>query len=115
MKARPGILKHRVRLEVNAPAASDYGENAESWSTLETVWASVEPVSASEQIRAGMAVGTITHRLRLRYREDFGSGDVPLGTKHRALYDGRYFEIVGVREADRRRYLDVTAREVAAE
>lgn len=112
MRGRPGILRHRVTIEANTPTASDYGENADSWSALETVYADVKPVSDAETFRAGMAVGTVSHRITMRYREDIGANDVTMAERYRFVYDSRSFEIVGVTESDRRRYLEIMAREV---
>ena len=101
-----------MSVEANTPTASDYGENAESWTALETVWASIEAVSAKELVRSGLAVGSITHLIRMRYRDDL-AGSAMLGPEHRLMHDGRAFEIVGVREVDRREYLEISAVETA--
>jgi head-tail adaptor len=118
VKARPGILKHRITVQANGPTASDYGENTESWYDTESVWASIRPMSSSESFRAGQATGKVLHEILVRYRADghdvlnlvaggylalVAGGALTLvdevaflTPKHRLTFGTRTFEVLGV-------------------
>jgi SPP1 family predicted phage head-tail adaptor len=63
----PGKLRERVTVQQASAARNSLGESVLSWSDWQTVWASVEGVSAREALAAGQQDTTITHRVRLRY------------------------------------------------
>jgi len=107
-----GRLRHRVAIQANTPTENAYGERQDSWAELETVYADVVPMTASEVFRLGIPRGSVTHRMRMRYRSDLGSGDVEIAQKYRAVYASRTFEIVALREEEPRKYLEVMVREV---
>lgn len=104
---RAGTLRHRVVLERKTGTTQDTnGEHHPVWSTLATLWASVEPVTARESEFAKGFAATVSHTVRLRYRADVGTDD-------RLRFRGRYLTINGVVNADeRRRELVVYATEV---
>jgi len=63
----PGKLRERVTVQQAASTRNSLGESVLSWSDWQTVWASVEGVSARESLTAGQQETTISHRVRLRY------------------------------------------------
>jgi len=85
---RAGSLRHQIDLQSVTNAANGYGEQTETWATYDTVWASIEPVSAKEIISADQQVGVATHKIRIRYRV--------VDVKHRVLFGSRVFEITSV-------------------
>lgn len=101
-----GKLDRRITLQ--RATASDDGFSSEgtlTWSDLATVWAEVSPVSDGERWRAGEVAAHITHRFRIRW----SSTTATLTPKDRILYQGRVFDISGVKEIDRRKFLELTA------
>lgn len=60
---------HRVQLQkrVESSRDADGGIN-ESWTTVETFWASVTPVSGRERLVAEGVSSEVTHLVRLRYK-----------------------------------------------
>lgn len=63
----PGKLRERVTVQQATQTRNSLGEAVMSWADWQTVWASVEGVSAREALEAGQQEVTITHRVRLRY------------------------------------------------
>lgn len=63
----PGKLRERVTVQQATQTRNSLGEAVMSWADWQTVWASVEGVSAREALDAGQQEVTITHRVRLRY------------------------------------------------
>lgn len=108
---RAGRLCHRLRLQTRIGAKNSFSETEYSWSTFDTVWAAVEPLSAREQLVAGQNRNETTHRITLRWR----SGVLP--TMRGVGIDGeladRIFIFGAVLNRDERnRELTVMATEV---
>ena len=85
-----------------------FGEQNDSWTTVETVWGSLEARSpGGEGVQQERMEGTITWEVRVRYRTD-----VTLTAGMRISYGGRYFDIVGVADVEgRQRELVLTCKE----
>ena len=64
---RASSLRHRVSIQTDRGSVDTYGEPTHSWSTDETVWAMVEPLSGNEQDIGEGQAGIITHRVMMRY------------------------------------------------
>lgn len=78
MTIEAGRLRHRVRIErlvylldSNGDTWQDpnTGETRQEWTTVATVWAAVEPVSAREFIQSQAMQSQITARIVIRYRD----------------------------------------------
>jgi SPP1 family predicted phage head-tail adaptor len=86
---RIGDLKNRIQLEAPVAASDNMGGSTDTFTTMATIWAAIWPVSASEQIEGMGATMTITHRIRIRYREDV----IP---SWRINFKGKYYNIVSI-------------------
>lgn len=62
-----GWLRHRVEIRVNTPTKNTVGEHVASWSTKQTVWASVEPLRGREQLEAAQEISVQPIRIRMRH------------------------------------------------
>ena len=101
-----GQLRKRVAIQSVGSAVSDYGELTNSYTTDATVWASIDPVSGAETDIASELVGTVTHKIKMRYRAG-------LTANNRLTYDSRTFEIISSRNwQERGIFLEVLCREV---
>lgn len=92
-----GRLRHRVTIQNAVEARNAYGEAIKTWSTVATVYASVEPIRGREMFDAEQVQSEVTHRVRLRYRPG-------LTSQMRLLFNGRMFEIqtvINVNERNR--------------
>lgn len=102
-----GKMRHRVTIQQQSQAQDSHGQETEVWADVETVWASVRPVSGREFFAASGERSDITHEILLRY-------EPTLTPRHRIVYDGRIFDVVAVLNSDERdRFLDVKAIEHA--
>ena len=88
-----GTLKHRVSIQSQSTSVDAYGEPADTWSTDETVWASVIPVSGNEQMIGQSATGVITHNVTMRY-------NTSASPKKRLLFGSRILGIESVINVD---------------
>lgn len=95
MAVRAGRLRHRVTIEQNSPTQDSFGELDESWSTLETRWARVVPISPTERFANDQKFAETTHRFELRHI----SGVTP---EMRINWDSRTFDIVGAVDVNER-------------
>jgi len=98
MKA--GKLRHRIELQSNAPTQDSYGEPIASWTTDDTVWASIEPLSGRELLRAQEVHAEVTTRIRVRYPGALGAST--LTADDRIKHGARIFEIAAVINPDER-------------
>ncbi len=100
-----GRMDRRITIQRIAATAPDgHGGTRETWGDLVTVWAEVKPISDGERWRAeqSQVAATATHRFRIRW----GLGVTPLD---RIRFEGREFEISGVKEIGLRVGQEITA------
>lgn len=104
---RAGRLRHRVTIETPGGSASAFGEVAQSWSTVATVWAAVEPTSSRERVENEQTKAFTTHRIHMRYRSD-------VTTAERVVFNSRTLNITSVVNPDERdATLELLCTEVA--
>lgn len=100
-----GLFNRRLTLEAPMEIPDGAGGVARSHESVATLWASVVPVSAREEVEAAQRGVTLTHRIVLRYSADITS-------RHRFRDGARIFRIVALHDRDgRKRFLDVQAEE----
>ncbi len=63
-------LRHRLMLEAPEDEPDGAGGVVRIWSPLGQVWAAIEPLGARDAVIADKRIGTLTHRVVLRYRDD---------------------------------------------
>ena len=85
--------------------ADGFGEPVDEWSTLGVVWASVIPVSDGERWRAAETLASKLCRFTIRWTEFMST----LDPRDRIDYDGRTWDIQGVKELGRREFIEITA------
>lgn len=103
-----GKMDRKIRLlrfGVGSPATNEFNEPVGAWGELAAVWAEYTPVSDGERWRAGEVMAQITARFRIYW----SSAVSDLNPKDRLEFDGDTFEIHGVKEVGRRKYLEITA------
>ena len=83
---RAGRLRHRITIQSVGSTLDDYGDLSNSWTTLATVWASIKPVSGTEENIASELTGIATHTIAIRYRSGITS-------QNRIVFGSRTFEI----------------------
>ena len=96
LRVHVGKMRHRLTVKTRAAAQeTTYG----SWVTANTTdsirWASIEPITGRERIRAGQQVPEATHLIRMRYNTAVSPSD----TLHKG---SRTFEVMSVINLDER-------------
>lgn len=101
-------LDRTLRLE-RATVTQDpgSGENVETWSTLgpEKIFANYKPVSDGEKVQAGEVGSTLMARFVIRYDSAWST----VNPKDRVVFEGRTFDLWGVKELGRREGFELTA------
>lgn len=101
-----GKLRHQVTIQQATETRNTLGEAIRTWSTVATVWASVEPLRGREFFDAEQVQSEISQRVRMRYR----SGIKPT---MRLLYGSRILQIQAVIDVDERhREIHLMCREM---
>lgn len=70
----PGALSVRLILERPVETSDGQGGVVRSFVSAATLWARIEPVAARADEAAGTLPVTVTHRIRLRRRDDLAGG-----------------------------------------
>ena len=100
-----GALDRRIVLQRSTVVKDSFGQPIETFATWFTVWASYQPVSDGEKLRANETYSNLTARFQIRW----SSAVATLNTKDRVTFDGRTFDIVGIKELGRHERLEITA------
>ena len=90
-----GEMRHRVAVQASTPT-NNLGVITDSWSTIETVYASVRTLQGAEVVNASQNEGIYTHEFTMRYRDDLGSADTEMLNKYRLYFKGLYFDVRAV-------------------
>jgi len=100
----PGKLDSRIALQQRTVAPNAYNEPIETWTTLATVWASIEyPITGSDEETADkLNIARRRAIFTIRYLDsvDFIS---------RILYGTEVYDIERIAEVGRKQYLKLTA------
>ena len=99
---RAGALNRRITIEQNTPTRSAAGAEVESWGTLVTVAAEVDPKRGREFFAAQAVQAEALTVFRIRHRSD-------VTRKMRVSYDGDLYDIVSVVPVGTREGLDIMA------
>lgn len=97
-----GRLDRRITIQRAIKATDNFGGEVEIWGDHATVWAEVLPISDGERWRAAEVAADVTTRFRIRW--GFG-----VQVTDRVLYDGRLYDLHGVKELGRRVGQELTA------
>lgn len=88
---RAGALNRQGVIQGKSTTQGTYGEEAQTWSTVATVWMSVEPLTGRE-LQAAQALNIeISHEIMIRYQAQWA--DPKVMAKRRITYKGRIFNI----------------------
>jgi len=88
---RSGRLRHRLQIQTrDNDTRNAYGESVPGWSTVTTVWGSIEPLSGKEWLAQQELQSEISVRIVIRYYAGIDA------TTHRVKNDGLYYDIVSV-------------------
>jgi SPP1 family predicted phage head-tail adaptor len=100
-----GKLDRRIRIMRSSETVNALNEPVLTWGVLADVAAGKKDVSDGEKLRAKEMNASITTRFHIRWSAKVSDVDA----RDRILFDGREFDIVAVKEIDRRVGLEITA------
>lgn len=89
MSLPAGKLRHRVLIQHQVTTKDGDGVEQTAWVDVDTVWASVEPLSAREFIQSGQTQSAVAARITMRYRDG-------LSPSMRLIHRGEIFNIAGL-------------------
>jgi SPP1 family predicted phage head-tail adaptor len=100
-----GALDRRVTIRRAAISYGTFNDPVSTWLDLITVWAAARRVTDIEQFRAQEIGAEVTARFTIRYSSEVAD----LGPADRLAFEGREYNITGVRELGRREWLEISA------
>ncbi len=86
---KSGKLRNRVILQSKTVTRNDYGEETIVWTEKDTLWASIEPLTAREYFQSQQVQSQVTHKITIRYY-------LGLRTDYRMLWGSRIFNIISM-------------------
>jgi len=106
---RAGRLRHRLVLQSKSEARDAYGAVIITWSTEDTVWGSVEPLSGKEYLAQDNLQAETQVRIVIRYQAS-------IDTTWRVVHESKYYDINAVlNENTRDRMITLMCKEGVAE
>jgi SPP1 family predicted phage head-tail adaptor len=103
---RAGEMDKRINIQYPAKSKNSFNEDIVTYTTLSTIWASVEPVTGNERFLQQEKISETTVRFRIRYRSD-------ITTDKQILYKNKKYDILSIiNRDDLYRELIVFAKEV---
>lgn len=101
-----GKLDRRITLQrFTYTVAAGSGEQVKVWADIATRWASKKDVSDSERVASAEVSAEIGTRFVVRWDSLLRD----LNPKDRLVFEGRTYEIVAVKEIDRRVGIEISA------
>lgn len=102
-----GPLRKQVALKSKGTSADDYGQPIETFTTYDTVWAQIDPMTGRELMNAQQQSGEITHKVKIRYHSSVVITD-------RVIFDSRTLEIIFIRNVqERNHWQELLCKEIA--
>lgn len=90
MGIRAGQLNRRLTIQQRVAGQDTVGQLAITWNTIDTVWASIVPLSGRELERAQAIRPEISHEITIRYKTAYA--DPKTVDKYRGVYKSRVFD-----------------------
>jgi SPP1 family predicted phage head-tail adaptor len=90
-----GKLRHRIVIQEKSVTRDEYNAEVITWTEVDTVWASVEPLSGREFLEGRLVEATVSHRITIRYL----SGITP---EMRVLWGSRVFDVEAILNIEER-------------
>ena len=95
---RAGRMIHTITLERRSSGQDSTGQPVDTWATLATVRADIQPIKGNEYFAGSGERADITHRSRIWYQAALST----LSAGDRAVFGSRIFDIEGALNPDER-------------
>jgi len=105
-----GAMNRRVAIQQRNAGQDAIGGQLETWVTIATVWAAIEPLTGRELLAAQSVQSEVTHQLVIRWQAIFANPKAIAAM--RVVYGSRIFNITGaLNQGERNRELLLLASE----
>lgn len=98
-------MDRRISILKDFAEANTLNEPVPEWGTHATVWARCEPIRDGERWQAGEHIADKGYRFTIRWSREVWDVD----PKDRVMFEGRHYDIKGVKELGRRDLIEITA------
>ena len=105
-----GKMQHSLTIQAQSRSNDDGGGVRRTYSTLATVWGSIEPTGGNLSTFGDQIEGRVTHKIKIRYRSN-------ITTKHRLNYSAqsKIFKILRILNVGSRdKFLEMLCEEGVA-
>lgn len=103
-----GTLRRRITIQRVTETQDDQGQVVETWATLATRWASIEPLQGREFFASQQLDESLDVRFRIRYDSTVGT----MTTKDRISWNSRTFDIRSISNLEQRNIeMEILAQE----
>ena len=105
-----GKMQHSLVIQAQSRSNDGGGGARRTYSTLATVWGSIEPIGGNVQLYGEQIEGRVTHKIKIRYRSN-------ITTKHRLNYSAqsKIFKILRILNVGSRdKFLEMLCEEGVA-
>lgn len=103
---KPANLDHRITINRLVAAVNSYNEQTESFAEFQTLWASRQDATAGELWRAAEVGAQIDCHFVVRFSPETAT----ITAKDTlTVEDGKTYNITGVREIERNRWIEIDA------
>lgn len=109
MMLAAGRLDRRVAVQQRDAGQDAAGQPLQTWSTVLTCWAAIEPLSTREFFGSQAMQSDVTHRITVRHHQVFA--DPRAAAALRIVYQGRIFNLQVPHEIGRREGFRILASE----
>lgn len=96
-----GNLRRRVQIQSRATTVDSFGGQSNSWSTLATVWADINPLSGRELLAAQQVQAEVSHQITVRYQASIFANPKAVAPL-RVVYNSRVFNVQASLNEDER-------------
>lgn len=105
MGLNAGSLDRRIVIQRASLARDAMNSQVATWNPIATVWAKAEPIQDGERLRAGETLASKKYRFTIRWAVTVSQVD----PRDRVVFEGRTYDVNGVKEIGRRVGLEITA------
>ncbi len=96
-----GELDREITLQQLTPSDGADGFPVDTWSTLDTVWAAKDDISAKQRFSGAQLAAPFDCTFRIYYRADMDPELLDVPTVRRVVYLGRRFRITYAQQLER--------------
>jgi SPP1 family predicted phage head-tail adaptor len=88
------LAKNRIEIQSQSDTVDDVGGVSRTWTTVNTVWAILEPKSGKETLKYEQLESTISMVVTIRYISSLSNTQT--GAKYRIKFGDRLFKVLAV-------------------